>query len=216
MTFRCVGGLSACQLAAGQQSTGGELHVRRAAVADLVQLWEKDQHPTGHVLPLFKLALGDGAVRKSHAVPPQYRLHGETEGFVEQVVLFAPCGKVLAAVHQAWQGAGYGKGRQGHFLVGEKPEHRRYDGGQSLCPSLWQRNVQPRKSSSCLLACGILFLAVLYILFSSFFAYFLFPIHYTLIFQGCKSYQSMRSFLTHKKTDALVIHHSEGIREFDS
>ena len=82
------------------------------------------------------------------------------------------------------QGAGYGKGRQGHFLVGEKPEHRRYDGGQSLCPSLWQRNVQPRKSSSCLLACGILFLAVLYILFSSFFAYFLFPIHYTLIFQG--------------------------------
>lgn len=64
------------------------------------------------------------------------------------------------------------------------------------------------------LACGILFLAVLYILFSSFFAYFLFPIHYTLIFQGCKSYQSMRSFLTHKKTDALVIHHSEGIQTF--
>ena len=47
-----------------------------------------------------------------------------------------------------------------------------------------------------------------------FFAYFLFPIHYTLIFQGCKSYQSMRSFLTHKKTDALVIHHSEGIQTF--
>ena len=64
------------------------------------------------------------------------------------------------------------------------------------------------------IACGILFLAVLYILFSSFFAYFLFPKHYTLIFQGCKSYQSMRSFLTHKKTDALVIHHSEGIQTF--
>ena len=54
----------------------------------------------------------------------------------------------------------------------------------TLCPSLWQRNVQPRKSSSCLLACGILFLAVLYILFSSFFAYFLFPIHYNTNISG--------------------------------
>ena len=34
------------------------------------------------------------------------------------------------------------------------------------------------------LACGILFLAVLYILFSSFFAYFLFPIHYNTNISG--------------------------------
>ena len=34
------------------------------------------------------------------------------------------------------------------------------------------------------LACGILFLAVLYILFSFFFAYFLFPIHYNTNISG--------------------------------
>ena len=46
------------------------------------------------------------------------------------------------------------------------------------------------------------------------FYYFLFPIHYILIFRGCKSYQSMRRFLTHKKTDALAFHHFEGIQTF--
>ena len=65
-----VGGLPVCQLAAGQQSADGELHVRRAVVADLVHLWEKGQHPPCDVLALFKLALGNGAVGKTHAVPP--------------------------------------------------------------------------------------------------------------------------------------------------
>ena len=151
-----VGGLSACQLAAGQQSTDGELHVRRAAVADLVQLWEKGQHPTGHVLPLFKLALGDGAVRKSHAVPPQHRLHGETEGFVEQVVLFAPCGKVLAAVHDAGQRACDGEGRQRHFLVHQQPEHGGNGFRQTVHAPLGERNVQPCKAAAGLLSGGVL------------------------------------------------------------
>ena len=101
--------LSVCQLAAGQQSADGELHVRRALVADFVQLWEKGQHPPGDVRAFFKFALGNGAVGKTHAVPPQYRLHREAEGFVEQVVLFAPFGKVLAAVHDARQRARDGK-----------------------------------------------------------------------------------------------------------
>ena len=157
-----VGGLSACQLAAGQQSTDGELHIRRAPVADLVQLWEKGQHPTGHVLPLFKLALGDGAVRKTHAVPPQHRLHRDTHGVVEQVILFAPRGKVLAAVHDAGQRAGDGEGRQRQLLICQQPEHRRDRVRQAFHAPLGERNVQPCQTAACLPTCGVLLAAALH------------------------------------------------------
>ena len=155
-----VGGLPVCQLAAGQQSADGELHVRRAVVADLVHLREKGQHPAGDVLALFKLALGNGAVGKTHTVPPQYCLHGETEGFVEQVVLFAPFGKVLATVHDARQRARDGEGRQRHLFVRQQPEHGGDGFRQTLHAPLGQGDVQPCKAAARLLSGGVLPAAV--------------------------------------------------------
>ena len=152
--------LSVCQLAAGQKSADGELHVRRAPVADLVQLREKGQHPSGDVRALFKFALGNGAVGKTHTVPPQYCLHGETEGFVEQVVLFAPFGKVLAAVHDARQRARDGEGRQRHLFVRQQPEHGGDGFRQTLHAPLGQGDVQPCKAAARLLSGGVLPAAV--------------------------------------------------------
>lgn len=148
--------LSVCQLAAGQKPADGELHVRRAPVADLVQLREKGQHPSGDVRALFKFALGNGAVGKTHTVPPQYCLHGETEGFVEQVVLFAPFGKVLAAVHDARQRARDGEGRQRQLFVRQQPKHGGDGFRQTLHAPLGQGNVQPRKATAGLLSGGVL------------------------------------------------------------
>ncbi|EEC58506.1 hypothetical protein BACPEC_00638 [[Bacteroides] pectinophilus ATCC 43243] len=155
-----VGGLPVCKLAASQQSTDGELHVRRAVVAHLVHLREKGQHPPCDVLALFKLTFGNGAVRKAHAVPPQYSLHRETEGLVEQVVLFAPFGKVLAAIHDARQRARDGKGRQRHLFVRQQTEHGGDGLRQTVHAPLWQGDVQPCKAAARLLSGGILPAAV--------------------------------------------------------
>ena len=104
-----VRALPACQQAPRQQTADGELDVRRAAAADVIHALHKGEHPRRDILAFFKLAFGDGAVGKAHAVPPEDGLHRDTHGAVEQVILFAPEGEVLAAVHDAGQSAGNGE-----------------------------------------------------------------------------------------------------------
>ena len=144
------------KLAPGQQSADGELHIRCAVVPQIAHAGDDGEHPSGDILALFKFAFGDGAVRKSHAVPPQYRLHRETEGLVEQVVLFTPFGKVLAAVHDAGQRACDGEGRQRHFLIHQQPEHSGNGFRQTVHAPLGERNVQPCKAAAGLLSGGVL------------------------------------------------------------
>ena len=73
-----------------------------------------------------------------------------------QVVLFAPCGKVLAAVHDAGQHACDGEGRQRHFLVHQQPEHGGDGFRQTLHAPLGQGDVQPCKAAARLLSDGVL------------------------------------------------------------
>ena len=159
--------LPACQKISRQQPVGSELDVRCAAAADVVHALHKGEHPRRDVLALFKLALRDGAVRKTHAVPPENGLHRDTHGAVEQVVLFAPRGKVLAAVHDAGQRAGDGEGRQRQLLICQQLEHRRDGVRQAFHAPLRQRDVQPCQTASCLPACGVLLAATLHELFQA-------------------------------------------------
>ena len=71
-------------------------------------------------------------------------------------------------------------GRQ--LLAGGKARHEEMGVKRRLRPHRWGREMSSHASLP--LACGIPFLAVLYILFSSFFAYFLFPIHYNTNISG--------------------------------
>ena len=69
---------------AGQQAVDGKLHVPGARLADLAHGGDQGQHTAGDVLALLKLALGDGAVPKAHAVLAQdglYTLRGDRRSF---------------------------------------------------------------------------------------------------------------------------------------
>ena len=121
----CILALPACQQTSCQKTVGSKLDVRRAFTANVVHALHKGEHPGRDVLPLFKLALRNGTVGKTHAVPSEHGLRRNTHGAVEQVVLFAPRGKVLATVHDAGQRAGDGEGRQRQLLICQQLEHRR-------------------------------------------------------------------------------------------
>ena len=138
-----VPALPRCQQASRQQTVDGELHVRRAALVNFADAGEDGQHPAGDVLALFKFAFGNGAVRKTHAVPPQYGLHRDAERLVEQVVPLAPGGKILAAVHDAGKCAGDGEGGEGDLLIGHQPERGGNGFRQPLHAPLGQGDVQP-------------------------------------------------------------------------
>ena len=73
-----------------------------------------------------------------------------------QVVLFAPCEKVLAAVHDAGQRTCDGEGRQRHFLVHQQPEHGGDGFRQTLHAPLGQGNIQLGDTAASLLSGGVL------------------------------------------------------------
>ena len=86
----------------------------------------------------------------------QHRLHRDPEGLIEQVVFFAPGGEVLAAVHDAGQGAGDGEGRQSHLFVGHQAEHRGKGLRQAVYTALGQGDVQPGQAAAGLFARRVL------------------------------------------------------------
>ena len=136
-------GVAGRQLAAGQQAHRGEFNIRGAVPLDLPQSGHQGQHTGGDVLAFFKLAFGNGAIRQAHAIPAQNGLHRDTDGLIKQVIPAAPFAEVLAAVHNAGQGAGDRKGRQGHFLIDQQPVGRGNDGGEIGDAALRQGDIQP-------------------------------------------------------------------------
>ena len=153
--------LSACHLAARQQTADGKLHVRRALLPDLAHAGDQRQHPAGDVFALFKLAFRHSAVRKSDAVLTKNRLHRNTDGVVEQIILFAPWREILATVHDAWQRTGDREGRERDFFIGEQSENGRNGLRQALHASLRERNIQPSKAAAGLLPSGVIFSAAM-------------------------------------------------------
>ena len=103
--------LAVGKLAARQQPRDRKFYVGRAPALDLAHGADQPQHPPGNILALFKLALGDGAVRQADAVFAQHGLDGNAQRRIQKVVLTAPIGEILAAVHDTGQRAGDGKRR---------------------------------------------------------------------------------------------------------
>ena len=124
-------------------------------LTDVVHAGDQREHPPGDVFALFKLAFGDGAVCKAHAVLPQNGLHRDPQRLIEQIVLFAPEGEVLAAVHDAGQGAGDGKGGKRHLLVGQQAEHGGDRLRQTLHAPLGEGDIQPGQTAAGLFSCGV-------------------------------------------------------------
>ena len=143
--------LAGGQIVPGQKPRGGKLDIRSAVLLDLAHAGHQGKHPAADVLALFKFALGNGAVPQADPVLPQDRFHGNADGLVEQVVPLAPGGEVLAAVHNAGQGAGNGEGGQIDLLVGHQPEHRRDGLCQVVHLPLGQGDIQPGQAAPGLL-----------------------------------------------------------------
>ncbi len=80
------------------------------------------EHPGRNVLALLKFAFRNRGVCQAKAVLSQDCLHREYAASDKADHPFAPCGKVLAAVHDAGQSTGDGKRRERHFFVGDQPE----------------------------------------------------------------------------------------------
>ena len=127
----------------GQQTTGGKLNIRCSPALDFSHVGDQGQHPLGYILALFKLALGQGAVRQAHPIGSQQLFHRQPDGIVEKIILGTPCGKILAAVHNAGQAAGNGEWGQTDFLVRQQSGY----GGDGFCQPvgspLGQGDVQP-------------------------------------------------------------------------